>query len=50
MAEEFPFLANERPWERAHLIVTTASDVRALVPHDPDRDVVVADGPAATTR
>jgi uridine kinase len=42
-AEEVPFLAADRPWERASVIVCTA----ATVPHDPDTEVAVADGPAA---
>lgn len=40
MAEEIPFLAADRPWERADLIVCGSSDV----PHDPDAEVVVLTG------
>jgi uridine kinase len=35
-AEEVPFLLDDRPWERADLIVTTA------LPHDADTEVVIA--------
>jgi uridine kinase len=37
-AEEVPFLRDDRPWERAHVIVGTAS----ALPHDPDTEVMVA--------
>jgi hypothetical protein len=38
-AEERPFLAAERPWERADVVVDGAPDV----PHDPATELVVAD-------
>lgn len=38
MAEEDAFLARDRPWERADLIVAGTSDL----PHDPAEQVVVA--------
>lgn len=38
MAEEFTFLEGERPWDRTSY-VTAGSDV---VPHDPDKDVIVS--------
>ena len=38
MAEEIPFLAIQRPWERADLIVAGTPDL----PHDPDTEIVVA--------
>ena len=37
MAEEFPFVADQRPWERAFSIVAGTSDLR----HDPANQVVV---------
>lgn len=37
-AEEVPFLAGDRPWSRARLIVGTTSSV----PHDPETEVVVS--------
>jgi hypothetical protein len=37
-AEEVPFLRADRPWDRAHVIVGTAS----TLPHDPDTEVMVA--------
>lgn len=40
-AEELPFVAAERPWERASVIIGSTTDV----PHDPHREVVMADGP-----
>ena len=43
MAEEIPFLAEQRPWERASLVVAGTP----MLPHDPDADLLVA---AATTR
>ncbi|HEX4214246.1 MAG TPA: hypothetical protein VIA06_13085 [Candidatus Dormibacteraeota bacterium] len=44
MGEELPFLAADRPWERAGLIVSGTPDL----PHDPSSEVVVAPplGPA----
>jgi hypothetical protein len=44
-AEELPFLAADRPWERADLVVSGA----AGVPHDPATELVTAppDGPPA---
>ena len=38
MAEELPFLVQERPWERAAFIVAGTP----LLPHDPARQVVIA--------
>jgi hypothetical protein len=38
MAEEVPFVAAQRPWERADLIVAGTAEL----PHDPDTEVVVA--------
>lgn len=38
MAEEFPFLADQRPWERANAVVSGTPE-RA---HDPTSEVVVA--------
>ncbi|HTD76779.1 MAG TPA: hypothetical protein VK898_04010 [Chloroflexota bacterium] len=38
MTEEIPFLAADRPWERATIIVAGTPDV----PHDPTREVVIA--------
>ena len=40
MAEEIPFLAADRPWERATIIVARTSDIT----HDPVGDVVIARG------
>jgi uridine kinase len=37
-AEEVPFLLDDRPWERAHVIVGTAP----ALPHDAETEVVVA--------
>jgi uridine kinase len=37
-AEEVPFLQDDRPWERAHVIVGTST----AVPHDPQTEVAVA--------
>jgi hypothetical protein len=37
-AEEVPFLLEDRPWERAHFVVATASSL----PHDPRTEVMVA--------
>jgi uridine kinase len=37
-AEEVPFLRDDRPWDRAHVIVGTGS----TLPHDPDTEVMVA--------
>jgi hypothetical protein len=39
--EEVPFLADDRPWQRAHIIVGTASSL----PHDPTTEVVVSPPP-----
>ena len=38
MAEELPFIVQERPWERAAFIVAGTP----LLPHDPDSQVVIA--------
>jgi hypothetical protein len=45
--EEVPFLLDDRPWERAHFIVGTAS----ALPHDPAAEVVSSrsTGPATRT-
>jgi hypothetical protein len=43
MAEEFPFLAADRPWERADLIVAGTPPL----PHDPRTELVVACPPPA---
>jgi hypothetical protein len=40
-AAEVPFLADDRPWERAHLVVCGTPQLTA-VPHDPALDVLVA--------
>jgi hypothetical protein len=45
MAEEVPFLADERPWERADLVV---GGTAAMIPADPAADVVIAPPPART--
>jgi hypothetical protein len=37
-AEEVPFLLDDQPWQRAHVIVGTASSV----PHDAETEVVVS--------
>jgi hypothetical protein len=37
-AEEVPFLLEDRPWERADVLVATASSL----PHDPRTEVMVA--------
>ena len=37
-AEEVPFLLEDRPWERAHVVAATASSL----PHDPRTEVMVA--------
>lgn len=41
MAEELPFQAAQRPWERAAAVVSGTPHL----PHDPATEVVVADGP-----
>jgi hypothetical protein len=46
MAEEFPFLAADRPWERATLIVAGTPPL----PHDPGTELVVADPPPVRRR
>jgi len=43
MAEEFPFVADQRPWERAFSIVAGTSDLR----HDPANEVVLGHPPRA---
>ena len=40
MAEELPFFARERPWERADTVATGAPEVA----HDPAEQVVVSAG------
>ncbi len=40
-AEEMPFLAADRPWSRAALIICGTPDVA----HDPETELVVAPGP-----
>jgi hypothetical protein len=42
MAEERPFLAADRPWERADLVVAGTPGLR----HDPATELVVADPPS----
>jgi hypothetical protein len=42
MAEEIPFLADERPWERASLIACGTPQI----PYDPAAEIVVAPPPA----
>ncbi len=42
MAEEIPFQAGQRPWERADLIVCGTP----RVPFDPATEIVVASPPA----
>jgi hypothetical protein len=37
-AEEVPFLVDDRPWERADFIVTSAP----MLAHDPETEVVIA--------
>jgi hypothetical protein len=44
MAEELPFMARERPWIRAKVIVAGSPDL----PHDAVRDVVIARSLAVT--
>jgi hypothetical protein len=39
MAEEVPFLAGQRPWERADLITCGTPEI----PYDPGQELVVAD-------
>lgn len=46
MAEELPFLAADRPWERATIIVAGTPDLA----HDPVGEVVIAPPPAAKER
>jgi hypothetical protein len=41
MAEEFPFIADQRPWERAFVVVAGTPDL----PHDPAAEVVLAPAP-----
>lgn len=38
ISAERPFLTEQRPWERAQVILSGTSDA----PHDPQRDLVVA--------
>lgn len=38
MAEEFPFLADQRPWERANIIVSGTPELE----HDPTSHIVIA--------
>ena len=40
MAEERPFLLDDRAWERATVIVAGSPEL----PHEPTAEVVVADG------
>jgi len=42
MREEFPFVADQRAWERAFVIATGTSDL----PHDPDTQVMLAPLPS----
>ena len=39
LLEETPFIANQRPWERAALIVAGTPDI----PHDPETEIIVSD-------
>ena len=41
-AEELPFIAEHRPWERADVIIAGSP----VLDHDPDHEVLVAVGPA----
>ena len=41
MAEEDPFVADRRPWERADLIVSSSTDLR----YDAEQEVAVASAP-----
>ena len=41
LREEIPFVADQRPWERAHLVVSGTPGE----PHDPGTHAVVADRP-----
>ncbi len=45
LREEIPFVAAQRPWERAHIVVSGTPDM----PHNPDTQVVVADPPTCAT-
>lgn len=40
-AEEMPFVAAERPWERAIVIACSTTGL----PHDPEREIVIGAGP-----
>ncbi|MGO9144021.1 MAG: uridine kinase [Streptosporangiaceae bacterium] len=42
MAEELPFMAQQRPWTRAKVIVAGTPEI----PHDPATEIVVAPPPA----
>ena len=46
MAEELPFLAADRPWERAGLVMAGTPPLA----HDPSTELVVADPPPALRR
>jgi len=46
MAEEEPFLANQRPWERADLVVAGTPQI----PFDPLNELVVAQQPSRTAK
>ena len=46
MAEELPFLAADRPWERARLVVAGTPPLG----HDPRTELVVADPPPLLRR
>jgi hypothetical protein len=46
MAEERPFLAADRPWERARLVVAGTPPLG----HDPRTELVVADPPPLLRR
>jgi hypothetical protein len=41
MREEVPFIADQRPWERAMVVVSGSPDLA----HDADTEIVVADAP-----
>jgi hypothetical protein len=46
MAEEEPFLAGQRPWERADLVVAGTPQI----PFDPLTELVVAQPPSGTAK
>jgi hypothetical protein len=46
MQEEYPFVADQRPWERALVVVAGTPEL----PHDPSTEVVLAPAPAPSRR